>query len=179
MNGILTSTYTSNVDTITGALTANQLMDSLQDTWLASHDDIDLTMMGHPSMLRRISSFFAGMRRMDATDDTVRLHIEKIITPFGVLSMVPNPNWLKPGAAAATASQELDKLIIFNPKDIELVPASSDSIWHITTKDEPYTTSWQKVAYLRGMYSMRMQNPYTRTILTGFSVTDSDYPGMI
>lgn len=179
MNGILTETYTSNVDTISGALTANQLMDSLQDTYLASHEGVDLTLMCHPSMLRRISSFFAGMRRIDAREDTVTLHITKLETPWGILTLVPNDNWLKPAATANGISSELDKIIIFNPKDVELVPASGDSVWHITTKDEPYTTSWQKVAYLRGMYSMKMHNPYTRTILKSFSVTDSDYPGMI
>jgi hypothetical protein len=179
MNGILTTTYTSNVDTISGALTAKQLMNSLEDTFLASHEPIDLTMMGHPRMIRRVSSFFAGMRRMDANDTQVTLHVEKIVTPFGTLNMVSNPNWLKPGAAAATPSQELDQLIIFNPKDVELVPASKDSVWNLSYRDVPYNNSWQEVAFLRGMYSIRMKNPFTRTILKGFSVTDSDYPGMI
>jgi len=119
------------------------------------------------------------MRRLDANDTQVTLHIEKIVTPFGVLNLVSNPTFLKPGAAAATASQELDKLIIFDPKDIELVPASKDSVWHASYKGEPYTDSWQEVAYLRGMYSIRTGNPFKRTIITGYSTTDSDYPGMI
>lgn len=179
MNGILTSTYTSNVSTVSGALTAKTLMDKLEQTFLASQDGVDLTLMSHPRMIRRISSFFAGMRRLDATEDTVRLYIEKIITPFGTLNLVSNPNWLKPGAAAATPSQELDKLIVFNPKDVELIPASKDSVWHASYKGEPYTTSWQEVAYLRGAYSIKMGNPFTRTIISGYSTTDSDYPGMI
>jgi hypothetical protein len=92
---------------------------------------------------------------------------------------VANNNWIKPAAAAATGSSELDKILIFNPKDVELVPASKDSVWHISIEKEPTTSSWSEIGYLRGMYSIRMNNPYTRTILKGYSVTDSDYPGMI
>jgi hypothetical protein len=177
--GILSSSFTSNVDTITGALTFNDIMDALEDTWLASGKGVDMDIMGHPRMMRRISSMFAGMRRADATDDTVRLHFERFITPFGTLRLISNPNWLKPAATANAVKEELNQIIIGDFKDFELVPASSDSVWQLSFRDVPYNNGWYKNAYLRGMYSLRAQNIFKRTILKGYSVDDALYPGMV
>lgn len=177
--GILNSSFTSNVDTISGALTMNDVMDAIEDTWLASHGGVDLDIMGHPRMMRRLSSMFAGMRRADATDDTVRLHFEKFITPFGPMRLISNPNWFKPAATAGAVKEELNQIIIANFKDFELVPASADSVWHAGFREEPVTDGWYKEAFLRGMYSLRAKNIFKRTIIKGYSTDDSLYPGLV
>ncbi len=69
--------------------------------------------------------------------------------------------------------------MIANFKDFVLRPASKDSTWSIGYRDEVYNDAWQRVAFLRGLYSLEAQNIFTRTYLYGFSTTDSDYPGMI
>lgn len=177
--GILNSAFTSNVDTISGALSFNDIMDGIEDTMLASHDGVDLDIMGHPRMMRRIGSMFSGMRRADATDDTVRLHFSKFITELGTIRLISNPNWFKPAATANAVKEELNQIIIANFKDFELVPASADSVWHTGFVEEPYTDGWYKKAYLRGMYSLRAKNIFTRTILKGYSTDDSLYPGLV
>jgi hypothetical protein len=178
--GILSSSFTSNIDTISGALTFNDFMDALEDTSLAAaKSDVGVDVMGHPRMMRRLSSMFAGMRRTDATDATVRLHYTSFITELGTIRLISNPQWFKPAATANAVKEELNQLIIADFKDFELVPASSDSVWNLSYRDVPYNDGWVKKAFLRGMYSLRANNIFNRTILKGYSVDDTLYPGMV
>lgn len=177
--GINQPAYTQNRVTVSGALTVKALMDALQATYMQSADPADMVMMTHPSMARRISSWFSGMREAGATDDTVRLHFEKFITPFGTLHLVPNMNWLQGGTVDGTPEKELNAIMIANFKDFEIVPQSSSSTWQLGFRPELTNDAWQQVAYLRGIYSLRAKNIFTRTYISGYSVLDADYAGMI
>jgi hypothetical protein len=178
--GILSSTFTNNIDTISGAFTFNDIMDAIEDTSLNSaKNDVGLDIMGHPRNMRRISSMFSGMRRTNATDKTVRLHYTEFVTELGTIRLISNPQWYKPAATANAVKEELNQFIIADFKDFELVPASSDSVWNLSYRDVPYNDGWVKKAFLRGMYSLRAKNIFNRTILKGYSVDDSLYPGMV
>lgn len=179
MGGVTQPAFTSNRDTVSGALTPTALMDAIQDTWAASKEAPDMQIMCHPNMARRISSWFSGMRTAEASDDTVRLHFSKFITPWGTLSLVPNRHWVKPGATANVQTQELDAILIANFSDFKLRPFSNDSRWHVLYRRPPYNDAWQDIGFLRGMYSLQADNPFTRTYISGYSVTAADYPGTI
>lgn len=183
MGGIFTAAFTENRDSISGALTITHLMDALQDTWKRSNDGVDLTVMCGPYMARVISSFFSGMRRADATTVEVATHFERIKTPWGTLTITPNPNWYTPSGQTASATAELNKIFIGNLKDIELIPApdapGDPSTWNLGYDAPPTTPGWYKHCYLRGMYTLGMGNPLKRTILYGFSVDSSAYPNNI
>ncbi len=176
--GILTPAYTTNRTSVSGALTMKALMDALETAQIASEEPVDLTAIGHPRMLRRLSSMFSGSRMADANEDTITLHYEKFKTPYGMLTFLPSRNWTQPGTVDGTPEKELNQLLICNPKDFELVPAP-DSEMEILFRDVPYNDAWQKRAFMRTMISLRAKNPLTRTILYGFSTTDTDYPQMI
>ena len=176
--GALQPAYTSNRISVSGALTMKAIMDGLEASQLVSEEPVDLTVVGHPRMLRRISSMFSGTRMANATDDTIKLHFEKFQTPYGMLTFMPTPQWTQPGTVDGTPEKELNSILICNPKDFVLRPAP-DSAWTLDYRDNPYNSAWQKIAYLRGIYSLEAQNIYTRTYLYGFSTTDSDYPSMI
>jgi hypothetical protein len=135
--------------------------------------------MGHPRNMRRISSMFSGMRRTNATDKTVRLHYTEFVTELGTIRLISNPQWYKPAATANAVKEELNQFIIADFKDFELVPASSDSVWSLSYRDVPYNDGWVKKAFLRGMYSLRANNIFNRTIVKGYSVDDALYPGMV
>ena len=179
MGGVNQPAFTSNRDTVSGALTPSALMDSIYDTWSTSKEGPDMAIMGHPNMMRRISSWFSGMRQADATDDTVRLHFTRFITPWGTLTLVPNRHWVKPGATANVQTQELDALMIASFADFKLKPFSADSRWHVSYRKPPYNDNWADVGFLRGMYSLKADNPFTRTYISGFSTSNADYPGTI
>ena len=180
MGGINQPAYTSNRVSVSGVLTSTALMNALEATWLASNDSPDMDIMGHPRMMRRISSWFSGTRVTgNASEDTIRLHFEKIITPWGTLRLISNPNWMQGGTVDGTPEKELNAIMIANFKDFELVPASSDSTWSLGFRPELYNNAWQETAFLRGLYSLRAKNIFTRTYLYGYSVDDTLYPGMI
>lgn len=177
--GVLQPAYTTNSDSVSGALTPTQLLDSIYDTWASSQDDIGLDIMCHPNMARRISSWFSGMRTAEATDDTVRMHFTRFITPYGTLTLMPNRHWVEPGTVDGVPEKEMDVILIANFKNFELVPFSTDSKWNLTYRKSPYNDSWSDVAFMRGIYSLRIDNPYQQTIISGFSTSAADYPGSI
>jgi hypothetical protein len=178
--GINQPAYTQNRVSVSGALTFTALLNALESTWLQAKDGYDTDIMGHPRMMRRLSSYFSNTRQADATGDTIRLHFQKFISPLGgTLRLISNPNWVRPGTVDGTPEKELNSIMIANFSDFKLRPASSDSTWKIMYRKEQYNDAWQDVAFLRGLYSLEAQNIFTRTYLYGFSTTDSDYPGMI
>ena len=179
MGGVRQPAFTINRDTVTGALTPTMLLDSIYDTWQASQDDVDMEIMCHPNMARRISSWFSGMRMADANEDTVTLHFTKFKTPFGTLTLKPNRHWVKPGTVDGTPTVELDEILIANFADFKLVPFSSDSVWNLSFRKPPYTDGWYDIAFVRGLYSLKADNPFTRTLISGFSTAAADYPGSI
>ena len=109
----------------------------------------------------------------------MRLHFQKFITPWGTVKFIPNPNWVTSQVLDGTPEKELNSIMIANFKDFELTPASSDSVWTVNYRDVPYNDGWYKVSFLRGLYSLKAHNIFRRTYISGFSTTDSDYPGMI
>lgn len=108
------------------------------------------------------------------------MHFQEFVSPLGgTIRLISNPNWVRPGTVDGTPEKELNSIMIANFKDFVLRPASSQSTWKIMYRDEVYNDAWQRVAFLRGLYSLEARNIFTRTYLYGFSTTDSDYPGMI
>jgi hypothetical protein len=178
--GINQPAFTQNRTSVSGALTMTGLLNAIETTWMASNDAPDVDVMGHPRMMRRLSSYFSNTRQADATDDTIRIHFQKFILPLGgTIRFISNPNWVRPGTVDGTPEKELNSVMIANFKDFVLRPASKDSVWNIEYREEKYNDAWQRRGYLRGLYSLEAQNIFTRTYLYGFSTTDSDYPGMI
>lgn len=178
MGGVLQPAYTSNRVSVSGALTMKSVSDALESAQLVSEENVDLMVFGHPKGIRRLSSLFSGMRMATATEDTVRLHYTSFITDYGKLTFVPVPQWTMPGTVDGSPEVEMNSLLICNPKDFELVPAP-DAAWTLDYVDVPYNTAWQKISYLRGIYSLRAKNIYTRTYLYGYSTTDTDYPSLV
>jgi len=179
MGGVNQPAFTANRVTTSGALTPTALLDAIYTAWEASEEAADMTMMLHPKMARRVSSWFSGMRTAEATEDTVRMHFTRFITPYGTLTMMPNRHWVKPGTVDGTPTVELDSILIADFKDFELIPFSSDSTWNISFRRPPYTDFWGDLGFMRGLYSLRAANPYTRTYISGFSTTASDYPNAV
>lgn len=179
MGGVRQPAFTINRDTVSGALTPTSLLDSLYGTWEASQEGVDMDIMCHPNMARRISSWFSGMRIADANEDTVTLHFTKFKTPYGTLTLKPNRNWVKPGLVDGQPTVELDEILIANFPDFKLMPFSSDSVWNISFRKPPYTDFWGELGFIRGLYSLKADNPYTRTLISGFSTAAADYPGSI
>lgn len=180
MGGILQPAFTQNRISVSGALTMTHILNGLEATWLQSNDDPDYVIMGHPRMMRRISSYFANTRQASANDTKITMHFQEFVSPLGgTIRLISNPNWVRPGTVDGTPEKELNSIMIANFKDFVLRPASSQSTWKIMYRDEVYNDAWQRVAFLRGLYSLEARNIFTRTYLYGFSTTDSDYPGMI
>jgi hypothetical protein len=177
--GVNQPAFTANRVTVSGALTPTALLDAIYTAWEASEDGADLDIMCHPKMARRISSWFSGMREATATEDTVRTHFTRFITPYGTLSLMPNRNWVKPGTVDGTPLVELDSILVANFKDFEFMPLAADMAWNLGFRNPPYTDGWYRMAFVRGCYSLKAANPYTRTYISGFSTTASDYPGAI
>ena len=73
----------------------------------------------------------------------------------------------------------LDQLLICNLKDYRMTPLSSRSTWKMYYRDEGELEYWGTEARMRGDYTLRAGNPYTRGLLGGFSTTDAHYPAMI
>lgn len=175
MGGILsTSGYVTTRNTsISGALTETTFLDNLQTAWiLVGADQVGKTVMAHPFVIRILSSFYNDMRRMNATEETVRVGITKIMTDFGPISFMANERMLKDAANGQAVD---NTLLIFNPEDIKMKPLSGDSGWHTAELPEE---GWLNRGAIRGDWTQVPQNPDSRVLLSGFSVTSSDYPSL-
>jgi len=178
--GINQPAFTNNRVSVSGALTMTALLNALETTWLAAKDGYDVDIMGHPRMMRRLSSYFANTREASANEDTITMHFQKFVAPLGgTLRLISNPNWVRPGTVDGTPEKELNSIMVANFADFKLRPASKDSVWQVEYREEKYNDAWQRTGFMRGIYSLEAQNIFTRTYMYGFSTTDSDYPGMI
>lgn len=173
--GILTTTtFNTTRTTITGPLTENAVMTNLQTVYgLVGKSRMGLTAMAHPLVLRIISSWYNDSRRTTGTDETIKLQFTKIDTgTFGVITLYDNYMMTK---SSTTGPVPLDNLLFFNPEDIKLKPYSGDSGWSI----EPLPQNgWFDLMALRGDFTMKAENPDSRLLLSGFSTTEADYPGL-
>ena len=175
MGGLLytTSYITTRNTSLSGALTPLTLLDNIQTVHNLVGDNIGRTIMAHPVVCRIISSFFNDGRRLTGDATSISLGIMEIDTGwFGTFKLVPNYKMQKSGTNAQAA---LDKLVLFNPDDLKLVPLSGDSGWKLAPLPED---GWFTKMALRGDMTLLAQNPDSRLILGGFSVTTTDYPGL-
>jgi hypothetical protein len=173
MGGIFnTSSFCSTTASISGALTWGGIMSNLQTVNNLVGKNIGLTCMGHPTVIEIISSFFEDTRVTTGDAKKITTFWREFETDYGTLKLVPNYKMLKSGTNGQVA---LDKLLFFNPDDLELVPLSGDSAWSM---DPIATNGWFDQLAIRGDYTLRAQNPDTRLTLTGFSTTRSDYAGL-
>jgi len=175
MGGILsTSGYVTTRNTsISGALTETTFLDNIQTAWiLVGGDQLGRTVMAHPFVIRILSSFYNDMRRMTATEDSVRTNITKVMTDFGEFTFMANERMLKDAANGQTVDPTL---LVFNPSDIKMKPLSGDSGWHTAELPEE---GWITRGAIRGDWTQIPQNPDSRVLLGGFSVTSSDYPSL-
>jgi hypothetical protein len=178
--GINQPAFTQNRVSVSGALTMTALLNAIEATWLQANDSPDVAVMGHPRMMRRLSSYFANTRQATANETKITMHFQEFGLPLGgTLKLISNPNWVRPGTVDGTPEKELNSIMIANFSDFVLRPASKDSVWQVEYREEKYNDAWQRTGFLRGLYSLEAQNIFTRTYMYGFSVTDSDYPGMI
>lgn len=173
MGGIFnTSSYVSTSASVSGALTWGAIMTNLQTVSNLVGKNIGLTAMAHPTVCEIISSFFEDTRVTGPKDESIKVYWRSFDTDYGVLKLLPNYRMLKSGVNGLVP---LDKILFFNPDDIELVPLSGDSGWAM----EPIATNgWFDQIAIRGDFTMRAQNPDTRLIISGFSTTRSDYAGL-
>lgn len=175
MGGIFQDDFNTTRNTsISGPLTETTLLDNLQTVYnLVGQDMMGKTLMANPFVCRIISSWYNDARRLTSSESRVGLAITEIDTGwFGTLSIVPNYKFTK---TAANGETTLDKLIVFNPSDYELIPYSSDAGWQTGEFD---TDGWYKKGFLRGDFSLKAQNPDSRLVLGGFSTSSADYPGI-
>lgn len=180
MGGIRTSTFIGTVDTSLGGvpLTPKILLDFIQDMKYASKGEIGKQIICHPTVARFMYSWFHSMREMPANSTgKVATYTKFIDTPMGVFEIVPVHTWVNPGAAAST--DPLNQILIANLKDYKLTPLSSKSGWKMYFLNEGELTFWGTEARMRGDYTLRAGNPYTKGLLGGFSVVETDYPAMI
>lgn len=181
MGGVRTSSFLGTVDTSLGGvpLTPKLLLDFIQRMKYASKGEIGKQIICHPTVARYMYGWFHSMREMDASSTgAVATYTGKIDTPFGVFEIVPVHTWVNPGAAQA--QDPLNQILIANLKDYKLTPLSSKSNWKLYYLAESELDYWGSSARMRGDFTLRATgNPYTRGLLGGFSVTDTDYPAMI
>lgn len=181
MGGIRTSTFLGTVDTSLGGvpLTPKILLDFIQTMKYASKDPIGKQLICHPTVARYMYSWFHVMREMDASSTgKVATYTTHIDTPFGVFEIVPVHTWVTPGSADAV--DPLNQILIADLGKYKITPLSSKSDWKMYMLTEGELTYWGTEARMRGDLTLRATgNPFTRGLLGGFSVTDSDYPAMI
>lgn len=175
MGGILsTSSFVTTSNTsLSGPLTWETIRSNLQTVYTLVGKRIGLTAMCHPTVCAIISSFFDDTRRTTGDAKKITTYMMEYETEFGVLKVVPNRKFLKTGVNGNVA---LDKILFFDPSDIELAPLSGDSGWSMKPID--VSDRWASAVAVRGDHTLIAKNPDTRLILGGFSTTTSDYAGM-
>lgn len=174
MGGIFnTSSFVTTTASVSGALTYGTLMTYIEQVnRLVPSKEIGKTIMAHPLVIEIISSFFDDIRRASTTDTKITTHWNEVTNAYGTFKLVPNHKMVK---TAANGHGVLDKLIFFSEDDLDLVPLSGDSGWSIDPLPEE---GWYTKAAVRGDYTLTAPNPDSRLIISGFSVTRSDYAGL-
>lgn len=176
MGGILnTSSFCSTVNTsLSGALTYGTLLDNLSDLYDLVGPKAGKTWMAHPIVCEIISSFFESTRQSSPSDTKMKTYWTEIDTGwYGTIRLVKNNKFVQ---TAANGNTPLNKILVYNPEDLEVVPLSGDSGFGVEPVDVSGT--WAKRLAIRGDHTLRAKNPDTRMILGGFSVTRSDYAAL-
>jgi hypothetical protein len=168
-----TSSFCTTSAAVSGVLTYGSLMSNLQTVHNLVGNNIGRTIMAHPTVCEIISSFFEDTRVTSGSDTSIKTYWNEFDSGwYGKFTLIPNYKMLKSGTSTQAA---LDKLIVFDPSDLEMVPLSGDSGWSM---DPIATNGWFDQLAIRGDFTLRAQNPDTRLILTGFDTTRSSYAGL-
>jgi hypothetical protein len=176
MGGILgeSSYVTTSNTSLSGALTYGTLMDNLSDLNDLAGPKKGMTWMAHPIVCEIISSFFESTRQSGPSDTKIKTYWTEIDTGwYGTIKLVPNNKFV---GTAANGTEPLSRILVFNPSDLEVVPLSGDSGFSMEPVD--VSGAWAERVAIRGDHTLRAQNPDSRMILGGFSITRSDYAAL-
>lgn len=176
MGGILTTSsfVTTSNTSLSGPLTYGNLMDNLSTLHDLVGPKAGKTCMCHPLVCEIISSFFEPTRQSGPKDTSIKTYWTEIDTGwYGTIRLMPNNKFVK---TAANGNEPLDKILIYNAEDLEVVPLSGDSGFSMEPVD--VSGAWAKRVAIRGDHTLRAKNPDSRMILGGFSVVRSDYAAL-
>ena len=176
LGGILTtSSFVTTINTsLSGPLTQGNLMTNLQTVSnLVGNDRMGRKIMAHPFICEVISSWFEPTRRTSGMDEKIKTYFTTIDTGwYGEVTLYPNYLMQKSAANGMVAD---DRLLVFNPEDIKIVPLSGDSGFSTSPLPE---SGWYTKMAIRGDLTLECQNPDSRLLLGGFSTTRSDYAAL-
>lgn len=176
MGGILTTSsfVTTSNTSLSGALTYGNLMSNMSTLHDLVGPKAGKTWMCHPIVCEIISSFFEPTRQSGPNDTSIKTYWTEIDTGwYGTIRLVPNNKFVQ---TAANGNTPLNKILIYNPEDLEVKPLSGDSGFSMEPID--VSGAWAKRIAIRGDHTLRANNPDSRMILGGFSVTRSDYAAL-
>lgn len=177
MGGILnTPSFVTTVNTsLSGPLTYGQLLTNLSTLDDLVGDEKGKTWMAHPIVCEIISSFFEPTRQTSGSDTKIKTYWTEIDTGwYGTIRLMPNNKFVKTGVNGNTP---LDKILVYNPEDLEVAPLAGDSGFSMEPID--VSGAWAKRIAIRGDHTLVAKRPDTRMILGGFSVVRSDYPALV
>lgn len=174
--GILnTSSFVTTTNTsLSGPLTYGQLLTNLSTLHDLVGPKMGKTFMCHPIVCEIISSFFEPTRQTGGKDTSIKTYWTEIDTGwYGTIRLMPNNKFVTTGVNGNTP---LNKILIYNPEDLAVKPLTGDSGFSMEPID--VSGAWAKRVAIRGDHTFRAENPDSRMILGGFSVTRSDYAAL-
>ena len=175
--GILnTASFVTTANTsLSGPLTYGQLLTNMSTLHDLVGPKAGKTWMAHPLVCEIISSFFEPTRQTSGSDTTIKTYWTEIDTGwYGTIRLMPNNKFVQTGV---NGNQPLNKILIYNAEDLKVKPLSGDSGFSMEPID--VSGAWAKRVAIRGDHTLRAENPDTRMILGGFSVTRSDYAALV
>lgn len=169
MGGLRQSSYiTTRTSLSSNPLTETDFNDNLQTVHnLVGPSMMPRTVMCSPFMARAIGSWYADTRRSEQGSKKMNSGVVKEVeTWFGTMKIMPN--YLMTDFAN-------NRVYVFNPDDIDLVPYASSTGWQTGLLS---TQGWYSKGYLRGDHSCVFKNPDARLELHTISTTSAHYPGI-
>jgi hypothetical protein len=170
MGGLRQSSYITTRNTVaaSGPLTELAFMDTGQDLYnLVGQDKMARTVMLGSVAKRIINSWYNDTRRTSGGDTSIGVNFDTIKTDFGDFKFVINYQLDRLGRG--------DEIYFLNPEEIVMRPYASSTGWKTGMIA---TNGWFDRGFLRADVTTIWQNPDARAALTGFSVTESDYPSL-
>lgn len=169
MGGLRQSSYiTTKVPMSGDPLTELDIMETLQTTYnLVGSDKMAKKAMLGSTGKRIINSFYNDTRRTSGTDKTIGVSFDTIETDFGPITFYLNYQLDRLGRG--------DHIFFINPEDITLRPYASSTGWQTGTLA---TQGWYDRGFLRGDFTAIFQNPDARSLISGFSLNEADYPSL-
>ncbi len=177
MGGILgeSSYVTTSNTSLSGALTYGNLMSNLSTLHDLAGPRKGMTWMAHPLVCEIISSFFEPTRMSSPSDTKIKTYWTEIDTGwYGTIKLVPNNKFV---GTTANGTEPLNRILIFNPEDLKVVPLTGDSGFSMEPIEEN-KQYWGRRVAIRGDHTLKAENPDSRMILGGFSITRSDYAAL-